>query len=113
MVYYFCLLTFLLSGSSSTSTVYLSFPNFIFRDIFFAAPRNPFYISSKATFVLLNSFSFCLSVKYLISPSSLNYSLQGRVLLVVDVFIILNILCCLFLAYRVSTIRSAYKSYGS
>ena len=38
----------------------------------FSAQGSPFNISYKAGLVVLNSFSFCLSVKLFISPSDLN-----------------------------------------
>ena len=45
--------------------------------LFFSAYRSSFSICCKAGLVLLNSLSFCLSVKVLISPSNLNESLAG------------------------------------
>ena len=45
--------------------------------LFFSASRSSFSICCKAGLVLLNSLSFCLSVKVLISPSNLNESLAG------------------------------------
>ena len=43
--------------------------------LFFFGWRNSFNICCKASLVVLISFSFCLSVKHLISPSDLNESL--------------------------------------
>ena len=45
--------------------------------LFFSVYRSSFSICCKAGLVLLNSLSFCLSVKVLISPSNLNESLAG------------------------------------
>ena len=45
--------------------------------LFFSAWRGSFSICYKAALLLLNSLSFCLSVKVLISPSNLNESLAG------------------------------------
>ena len=39
--------------------------------------KSPFNISCKVSFVVLNCFSFCLSIKLFLSPSNLNDSLAG------------------------------------
>ena len=49
----------------------------------FPTYRSSFSICCRAGLVVLNSLSFCLSVKLLISPSNLNEILAGRVILVV------------------------------
>ena len=45
--------------------------------LFFSTWRSSFCICCKAGLVLLNSLSFCFSVKLLISPSNQNKSLAG------------------------------------
>ena len=64
--------------------------------------------------MVLNSFSFCLSVKLLISPSNLNESLGGYSILHCRFFpfITLNIWCHSLLAYRVSVGKSADRLMG-
>ena len=60
---------------------------FIFLVMTFSfSQRSPFNISCKAFLVMLNSFSLCLSVKLLISPSNLSESLAGECMLVCRVF---------------------------
>ena len=63
---------------------------------------------------MLNSLSFCLSVKVLISLSNLNEILAGRVILVVRFFcfITLSMSCHTLLACRVSAERSAVNLMG-
>ena len=83
--YYFCLLTFLvLHVDVFLSLWYVclyqwAFPfcNFLVSScfLFFSAYRSSFRIC--AALVVLNSFSFCLCVKLLISPSNPNESLAG------------------------------------
>ena len=45
--------------------------------LFFSTYRSPLSICCKGGLVVLNSLSFCLSVKLLISPLNLNESLAG------------------------------------
>ena len=88
----------------------VSFPirNFLVFSYGLSCLSSSLSICCKAHLVVLNSFSFCLSVKLLISPSNLNESLAGRVFLVVAFsFITLNILCHSLLACRVSPEKSA------
>ena len=62
----------------------MSFLIFLFLVVAFSfLPREiPLSICYKAGFVVLNSLSFCLSVKLLISPSNVNEILLGRAVLV-------------------------------
>ena len=48
---------------------------------FFPTQRSSFSICCRAALVMMNSLSFCLSVKLLISPSNLNESLAGQSIL--------------------------------
>ena len=69
---------------------------------------SPFDISCKAGFMVLNSFSFCLSIKLLISPSNLNDSLVGQSILSCRFFPFstLSISCHSLLACKVSAEKS-------
>ena len=71
-------------------------------------------ISCKTGFIVLNSFSFHLSVKLLFSPSNRNESLARWSILGCRFFsfISLNILCHFLLACRVSDEKSAYNLVG-
>ena len=82
--------------------------------LFFSAYRSSFSICCKAGLVLLNSLSFCLSVKVLISPSNLNESLAGQSNLGWRFFpfIRLSISCHSLLACRVSVEKSADNLIG-
>ena len=64
--------------------------------------------------MVLNSLSFCFSVKVLISPSNLNESLAGQSNLDWRFFpfITLSISCHLLLAFRVSAEKSADNLIG-
>ena len=64
--------------------------------------------------MVLNSLTFLLSVKVLISPLNLNELLTGRVILVVGFFplITLNMSCHSLLACRVSAERLAVNLMG-
>ena len=73
-----------------------------------------FRICCKPGLVLLNSLNFCLSVKLLISPSTLNeifarYSYRGCRFFS---FSILNISCHSLLACRISAERSTVNCMG-
>ena len=70
--------------------------------------------SGKAGLVVLNSLSFCLSVKLLISPSYLNEILTGYSNLGCrfSSFITLSMFCHSLLAWRVSIERSAVILMG-
>ena len=72
--------------------------------LFFSVERSSFTICCKAGLVVLNPFSFCLSVKRWISPLNLNESLAGWRILGWRFFpfIMLNISCHSLLAFRVS-----------
>ena len=63
---------------------------------------------------MLNSFSFCLSVEILISPSNMNKNLDGWSILACRFFpfITLNISCHFLLACRVSAEKSADSFMG-
>uniref|UniRef100_A0A8D1EJX6 Uncharacterized protein n=1 Tax=Sus scrofa TaxID=9823 RepID=A0A8D1EJX6_PIG len=76
--------------------------------------RSSFSICYKAGLVLLNSLSFCLSVKVLLSPSNLNKSLAGSSNLGWRFFpfITLSISCHSLLACRVSAEKSADNLIG-
>ena len=78
-------------------------------DLFFFTWRILFNISVKAGLMLLKSFSYCLFVKLLISPSNLNESLAGDNILGCRFFpfITLNILCHFFLPCGISAENSA------
>ena len=71
-------------------------------------------ICCKAGLVVLNSLSFCLSLKVLISPSNLNEILAGQSNLGCRFFsfITLNMPCHSLLACRVSAERSAVNLMG-
>ena len=71
--------------------------------------RRFFSICWRADLVVLNSLSFCLSVKLLISPSHLNEILDGYSNLSCRLFsfITLSMACHFLLAWRVSIERSA------
>ena len=75
----------------------------------FPVYRSPFNICCKAGLVVLNSLTFCLSVKLLISSSILNEILAGWSNLDCRFFPFntLNISCHFLLAYRVSAERSS------
>ena len=55
----------------------------LFSSLVFLGYLSPFNICCKADLVVLNSLSFCLSVKVLISSSYLNEILDGTVIWVV------------------------------
>ena len=76
--------------------------------------RRSFSICWRAGLVVLNSLSFCLSVKLLISPSYLNDILAGYSNLDCRLFsfITLSMSCHSFLAWRVSIERSAVILMG-
>ena len=85
-----------------------------FPSLVFPAQRSSFSICFKAGLVVLNSLSFCLSVKLLISPSNLNEILAGQSNLGCRFFsfISLNMSCHSLLACRVSAERSAVNLTG-
>ena len=85
-----------------------------FPSLVFPAQRNSFCICCKAGLVVLNSLSFCLSVKVLISPLNLNEILAGQNNLCCRFFpfITLNMSCHSLLACRVSAERSAAYLMG-
>ena len=73
--YNFCLLTFLLAlyMANILPLLYIclyqwDFFPFMFHVSFLFTWKSPFNISFKASLLVLNSFSFCLPVKLLISP---------------------------------------------
>ena len=80
-----------------------------FSSLVFPVQRNFFTIYCKAGLVVLNSLSFCLSVKLLISPSNLNEILarQSNLGCRFFPFISLNMSCHSLLACRVSAEKSA------
>ena len=80
-----------------------------FSSLVFPTQRSSFSICCKAGLVVLNSPSFCLSEKLLISPSNLNDIFAGQHNLVCTFFsfITLSISCHFFLACRVSAEKSA------
>ena len=80
-----------------------------FPSLVFPAQRSSFSICCKAGLVMLNSLCFCLSVRVLISPSSLNEILAGQNNLGCRffLFITLNMSCHSLLACRVFAERSA------
>ena len=79
----------------------------------FATYRRSFSICCRAGLVVLNSLSFCLFVKLLISPSNLNEILAGRVILIVDSSLsTLSLSCHSLLACRVSAEKSAVNLMG-
>ena len=77
----------------------------------FSAYRSSFSMFCKAGLVVLNSFSFCLYVKLLISPSNLKNNLALYIILGCRFFhyIIVNIQCHSLLAYRVSAEKPTDK----
>ena len=85
-----------------------------FSSLVFPAQRSSFSICCNAGLVVLNSLSFCLSVKVLISPSNLNEILSGQSNLGCKffLFITLNMSCHSLLACRVSAERSALFFMG-
>ena len=83
-----------------------------FPSLLFSAKRSSFSICCKADLVVLNSLNFCLFVKLLISPSTLNKSFWVRVFLVVASFISLNISYHSILACRGSVEKSADNLMG-
>ena len=82
---------------------------FLFVIFFFRAEKS-FNIYCKAGLVVLNSFSFPLSVKLLIFPSNLNENLLLGCRF--SPFITLNILCHSLLACRISAEKSANSLMG-
>ena len=96
-----------------TSEVF-HFVIFLFLVSVFSFSYRISFDNCKAGLVVLNSFSFCLSVKLLISPSNLNESLGGYSILHCRFFpfITLNIWCLSLLAYRVSVGKSADRLMG-
>ena len=107
MIYYlYCIFSF-------TNEIFFLIFIFLFVAFYFKL-RSPFNISCKTGFIVLNSFSFCLSVKLLISPSNLNESLSRYSILGYRFFsfITFNILCHFLLAFRVSAEKSAYTLMG-
>ena len=82
--------------------------------LFFSVERSSFTICCKAGLVVLNPFSFCLSVKRWISPLNLNESLAGWRILGWRFFpfIMLNISCQSLLACRVSVAKSTDSLMG-
>ena len=85
------------------------FLSFFFPSLDFLASNCCFNIYCKAGLVVLNSFSFCLSVKVLISPLILNESLAGQSSLDCRFFpfITFNISCQSLLAFIASAEISA------
>ena len=85
-----------------------------FSSLVFPTERSSFSICCKAGLVVLNSLSFCLSVKLLISPSNLNEILAGYSNLRCRFFpfITLSISCYSFLVCRVSAEKSAVNLMG-
>ena len=85
-----------------------------FSSLVFPTQRSSFSICCRAGFVVLNSLSFCLSVKYLIYLLNLNEILAGQCNLDCRffIFITLNILCHSLLACRVSAEKSAINLMG-
>ena len=85
-----------------------------FPFLVFPAQRSSVSICCKAGFVVLNSFSFCLSVKVLNYPSKLDEILAGQSNLGCKFFpfITLNMSCHSLLACRISAERSAVKLMG-
>ena len=85
-----------------------------FPSLVFPAQRSSFSFCCRAGLVVLNSLSFCLSVKVLISPSNLNEILAGQSNLGYRCFpfITLNMSCHSLLACRVSAERSALNFMG-
>ena len=85
-----------------------------FPSLVFPAQRSSFSICFKAGLVVLNSLSFCLSEKVLISPSKLNEILAGQSNLGCRFFsfITLNMSCHFLLACRISVERSAVNLLG-
>ena len=76
---YFCLSTKVVSGWSTIFSVclslslrFVSFIIFLFLVVTFSAWRSPFNVSWRAGLLVINSFSFCLSVKLFITPSNDN-----------------------------------------
>ena len=80
----------------------------------FPTQRSSFSICCRAGLVVLNSLSFCLSVKLLISSSNLNEILAGQSNLGCKFFpfITLNILCYSLLTCRFSAEKSAVNLMG-
>ena len=80
-----------------------------FPSLVFPAQRSSFCNCCKAGFVVLNYFNFCLSGKFLISPSNLNENLTGQNILRCSFFTFttLNIRCHFLLVCRVSVEKSA------
>ena len=85
-----------------------SFHNF-FVSLGYFSIKSSFNIHCKADLVVLNSFSFCFSIKLLISPPNLKESLAELTIFVVGFFpfITLDILYHSLLACRVSAELSA------
>ena len=104
VISYFYCLYFLICFSICNFLVY------IFGLSFFVY-RISFNVCFKAGLVVLNSLSFCLSVKFFISLLNLNESLAGESILNCKFFpfTILNILCHSFLTCRISVAKSAYN----
>ena len=77
--------------------------------LFFPVYRSAINLSCKAGLVVLNSFSFCLSVELSVSPSDINESRAGLNILSSGFysFITLNILCRSLLACKISAEKSA------
>ena len=86
----------------------------LFPSLVFLNYISPFKISCKAGFLVLNSLSFCLSEKLLISPSILNEILAGYNNLGCrfSPFSTLNISCYSLRACSVSAERSVVKHMG-
>ena len=86
----------------------------LFSSLMFPAKRSFFSICCKAGLVVLKSLNFHLSLNLLISPSNLNKGLAGQSVLGCSffLFIILNISCHAFLAYRVAVEKSADNIMG-
>ena len=85
-----------------------------FPSLEFPAQRSSFSICCTAGLVVLNSLSFCLSVKFLMSPLNLSENLDGQSNLGCRFFpfITLNIFYHSLLACRVSAEKSADNLMG-
>ena len=86
----------------------------VYKPLLCFLSKKIFSICWRAGLVVLNSLSFCLSVKLLISPSDLNEILAGYSNLGCRFFsfITLNMSCHSLLAWRVSIERSAVILMG-
>uniref|UniRef100_A0A8C6BAV5 Uncharacterized protein n=1 Tax=Monodon monoceros TaxID=40151 RepID=A0A8C6BAV5_MONMO len=98
---YLCLLVGAFNPFTFKVIIYMYVPIIIFL-----------IVMGLACLVVLNSLSFCLSVKVLISPSNLNEIFAGNIGCRFFPFITLNISCHCFLAFRVSAEKSAINLMG-